>query len=314
MKIGLQAPLNLPHNAPSARIILLLLLLTAIRGGNFVAMKVSLQGLTPLLAAGLRNGIGSIALVGFAVAMRRELVKYSRLQVAGMAALGILLALNFAIVYVGLTKTTASRAAILLNAQPLFVAVLSKFFISSERIGFRRIAGMGLAFLGVLVVFADKASSFGFQTLWGDAMMFLAATIWAVLAIMRKRIAQKVEPIAVATWENWVSTLLMLPVGVGVEGLETVNLTLPVTVGLLYCAFLGSAFTFATNVYLLKNYDINAISSFNFLIPVAGATLSIFILGDIVTPQLILGTLLVAVGLYLVNSTRTTGGQSRDEG
>ena len=177
-------------------------------------MKVSLRGLTPLLAAGIRNGLGSIALVSFAIAMRRELLKYTRAQLAGMVVLGTLLALNFVIVYAGLTKTTASRAAILLNAQPLFVAVLSKFFISSNPIGLRRMTGIGVAFLGVMVVFADETSSFGFQTLGGDVMMFFAAMIWAILAVMRKRVAQKVEPVAVATWENAVSMLLMLPAGI----------------------------------------------------------------------------------------------------
>jgi drug/metabolite transporter (DMT)-like permease len=113
---------DLSHQSPSTHIILLLLLLTVIRGGNFVGMKVSLKGLTPLLAAGLRNLIGSFALVGYAAAMRRELMRYSRIQISVMILLGGLLALNFALVYAGLTHTTASRAAILLNAQPLLVA------------------------------------------------------------------------------------------------------------------------------------------------------------------------------------------------
>jgi drug/metabolite transporter (DMT)-like permease len=42
-----------------------------------------------------------------------------------------------------------------------------------------------------MAVFADKESSYAFRTLRGDAMMLVASVIWAVLAIIRKRVAQK---------------------------------------------------------------------------------------------------------------------------
>ena len=103
---------------------LFLLFLCLIRGGNFIAIKVSLSGLKPLLSSGGRNFIAASVLIFYVWCMRRQF-RYPRQQVVILLFMGVVLAANFAIVYSGMQYTTASRSSIILNAQPLFVALLT---------------------------------------------------------------------------------------------------------------------------------------------------------------------------------------------
>ncbi len=127
--------------------------------------------------------------------------------------MGIVLAANFAIVYSGMQYTTASRSSIILNVQPLFVALLTRFFLKGDKVTSRKFLGLMLSFIGIVVVFADKDSSLAFQTIIDDLMILCAAFIWSILVILRKWIAQKVDITSVAMYELGTSAFLLLPAG-----------------------------------------------------------------------------------------------------
>ena len=279
---------------------LFLLFLCLIRGGNFIAIKVSLSGLKPLLSSGGRNFIAASVLIFYVWCMRRQF-RYPRQQVVILLFMGVVLAANFAIVYSGMQYTTASRSSIILNAQPLFVALLTRFFLKGDKATSRKFLGLTLSFIGIVVVFADKDSSLAFQTITGDLMILCAAFIWSILVILRKWIAQKVDITSVAMYELGTSAFLLLPAGFVFEGPGSIHLSVPVVTAVLYSALLGSAFAFTANVYLLKKYDVNAVSSFNFITPLAGTTFGILLLGDTFSLQIGIGALLVALGIYVVN-------------
>lgn len=290
-------------------IIILLLSLAVIRGLNFSAIKISLTGLTPLLSSGWRNATASVALLGYALAMKRPLwpPADTRHKLLGM---GGLFTLNFLIVYTAMNHTTASRAAILLNSQPLAVALLARIFIPSDRVTLRKAVGLLLAFLGVVLVLGDPESSLQFSTLRGDVLMLVAALNWAVLVILRKQVAQKVDPGVVAAWEVTVGALTLVPLGLVLDAAKPMILSTPVLSALLYSGLIGGALVFGANVYLIKNYDVNAVSSFNFMIPVVGTTAGILLLHEPFGTQILAGMALVAVGIYVVNHPSRSGGKA----
>ncbi len=287
----------------------LLVSLAAIRGFNFTAIKVSLSGLTPLMSSGWRNGIAGCTLIGYALVFRRPLWPPRELR-NRLLGMGALFALNFLIVYSAMSHTTASRSSILMNSQPLAVALLSRFFIPTDRVTRQKLIGLLLAFLGVILVLGDKESSFLFATLRGDLLMLLAAFIWGIMVILRKKISQQVDPGVVAAWEVMVSALTLISMGWILDGPESIHLSTPVVLALLYSSLIGGALIFGVNVYLIKHYDVNAVSSFNFVTPVVGTVAGILILNEPFSLQILMGMVLVAAGIYVVNHMPRSGGKS----
>src|SRR4029077_10565967 len=87
---------------------------------------------------------------------------------------GLLFALEFILIYVGLDFTTVARGIVLIYFAPVVVAVLAHFLIPRERLTAIRVAGLLAAFAGVVVAFSDKLSLPNPRALFGDVLCLVA--------------------------------------------------------------------------------------------------------------------------------------------
>ena len=101
--------------------------------------------------------------------------------------------------YLGISKTNASRAVLLVNLQPFFTLFLAHYFIPGDRITKRKILGILIGFTGVAFVFLEKKGvSADFQI--GDLMILAAAFIWSCNAVYTKRIIHAYKPFHLALY------------------------------------------------------------------------------------------------------------------
>jgi len=70
--------------------------------------------------------------------------------------------------------------------------------------------------------------------------------------------------------------------------------------GIFYQGMVVAGLAFTVNFYLMRRYPPSVMISFNFVAPVAGVLLSIWILGESLTVGLAGGMALVALGLALI--------------
>jgi len=85
--------------------------------------------------------------------------------------IGVVFALEFVFLYQGLTRTIAARGTVLLYTAPFFVALGGQWLLG-DRLTRARVAGLALAFGGVAVALADRATGAGD---WRGDLMCLAA-------------------------------------------------------------------------------------------------------------------------------------------
>ena len=69
---------GLAINRLSLRIILLILVLAFLLGGNAVATKIALHEISPFMIAGLRSAIGAISILMWSLLCRKELKPHWR--------------------------------------------------------------------------------------------------------------------------------------------------------------------------------------------------------------------------------------------
>lgn len=92
----------------------------------------------------------------------------------------------------------SSLAALYVAAAPLFVAVLAHFLFHDDRINVRKLAGVGIGFCGVAVLFGPEAiASFGSASVLAQAMCLLATAFYA-LSNLTARYARDVPPMVFA--------------------------------------------------------------------------------------------------------------------
>ena len=125
------------------------LLLSALWGANPVAVKVGLAYVPPLRLACMRLALGGLAILVYAWLTRRRGVFPVRLgEWRVLWSVGLLFAVQVALMNIGLARTTAAHASLLINSYAVHTVVLAHFFIPGDRLSAAKLGGILVAYAG----------------------------------------------------------------------------------------------------------------------------------------------------------------------
>ena len=284
---------------PSGKTVALILLIVSLMGGGASAVKLGLQGFPPLMMAFFQCILGLVVVGGlgfyFGMSMRLRFEEVPRLL--ALAALYILRTITL---NVGTQLTTAARASIFFSLYPLFTVIFGHFYLPDQRLSVTKILGILIAFGGVFITVAPDLQNGG-ETLIGDLIVILAACAMALRIIFAKVFVQDIYPYRLLAWMLALSMPCFLGLSYLFEQGQPVKWTLASSVGLIYQGWIFTGFCLLGWIWLLRTYKANKLVVFSFLMPVSGVLFSHFFLGDEMTPSILIGTGLVAAGIYLVN-------------
>jgi drug/metabolite transporter (DMT)-like permease len=282
--------------------IFLLVLLSATWGGNMVSIKLSSQGVTPILAATIRSVMASCLLFLYCAYKQYPFFLKSRQMRHGLA-IGMLFGIEFLILYYGLSLTSVSRAVIFLYTQPLWTALGAHYLVTQENLSAKKSAGLIISFLGIIFVFGSKASGVSPLYWVGDIMEVAAGFLWAATTVYIKRFMSD-EPIS--HYQTLFAQLFFsIPVLFAGWALIEYGAPLdfkPVVIGaLVYQGVIVAFISYLGWFWMIQKHQIMALAAFTFLTPMFGVILSALVLGESIAPVLWMGLGMVSVGIYLVN-------------
>jgi drug/metabolite transporter (DMT)-like permease len=236
------------------------------------------------------------ATVVLLAAFTRRPVRWRRLPWRPFAAYGLVIALHFFLYIASLFFTTVAHALALVYTAPLFIAVLSRFFLG-ERLSPRRWLGVLLAVAGVAILTGFEPRS-GPEALLGDLLAVGSAVAFAVYSIIG-RAQRDAYPLfdyaaGIYAWGAvWLLPLALwrapgseytLPAALAIVGLGVGPLGAGHT---LYNAALRRIP--ATSANLIATLEV-----------VGGVALSALVLGEVPSPAALAGAGVVLGGIVLV--------------
>jgi len=277
-------------------------------GTSFLASKYTLQTWGPFTASALRFllalPIMAIALprLGFALQLPKkdELIG---LAFIGLTGFGFLYPLQLA----GLTKISSGLSAAIMLTSPLFVIAFGHLLFK-ETISARKIVALGLGLLGGLIllnIFESNISLNGGDFVVGVCLTFAASVSLALSAIATKKIAHKVDAANLTFWSIAIGLLVLVPLAAFESAKTGINLpTARSFLSLLYLAVICSALCFFIwNRAIARSTPKELATTMHVKTPTA-VLLGVAIAGELLSAQLIIGTLIVAFGVYLSQSER----------
>ena len=283
--------------------IALLIACCAFWGFQQILIKFAVKEIPPLWQASLRMW-GATALLWVWCAWRGvPLFQRDGTLRAGLLA-GLLFAGEFCFIYLGLMHTSASRLTVFLYTSPFVVAILLPRVVPGERLRRLQWIGLVIAFSAVAIAFSEgflHTSPVVGQ--WrGDLMGLAAGILWGLttLTIRASRLtsasAEKTLFYQLAV-TALVAPLLSLALGeawgLRYGGLAWGSLVLQTAVG----AFAS----YLTWMWMLRHYPATQMATFTFLTPVFALVFGIVLLGEPLTPQLMVALAGVALGIVLVS-------------
>lgn len=289
---------------PSGKIIAFMLLIVSLIGGGSFAVKLGLQGIPPLRMVFFRCILGIIAVGGlglfFGMSMRMRFEELRRLfLIAALHALH-LITLN-----IGTQHTTAARSTIFFTLYPLFVVLFGHFWLPNDRLTKTKTLGILTAFSGVFLAIMPNLQG-GNVTghLIGDLIVLLSACFLGLRITLTKVFVQDIYPYRLLVWLLALNIPCFYILSHIFEREQSVEWTLASTTGLIYQGWVITGFCFLGLTWTLRKYKASKLVVFSFLMPLSGVLFSHLFLGDELTLDLLAGTGLVAIGIYLVNRQR----------
>lgn len=286
----------MPASLPLRHLLLALLTVT-IWGCNFVAIKLALHDLPPLLLCALRFLFVSLPLAFF---LPRPAVTWPQLLTYGLT----MFALQFGFMFLGMKLgVSAGLASVMLQLQVFVTLALSAVFLR-ERISFPQIAGTVIALGGFAVV---ALHSGGELSLAGLGCVLLAACSWGYGNFMSRSLG-KVNPLALVVWGGLVVPLPMGLASLAFEGPARIGESLahtglPAVLALAFIVYVSTHVGYSLWSWLLARHAASTITPFALLVPVFGMLSSAFFLGEPLP-----GWKLEAAGLVLAGLTVTVFG------
>ncbi len=283
----------------TAGAIALSLLIYALWGGNNIAIKVAVEAIPPMAAAGFRFVLGVMVFGAFAhhrgVSLKLQPGELRRLSWLVLAFVLQILTLN-----VGQKLTSAVRGTVFLAAHPLFIAFFAGLFIPGDALRGRKLVGLLLAFAGILVTFAEGfLHSTG--NLVGDAVIITSAVLLGGRLVLLKMIVQQIPVPRTLFWQATLGVPIFFTLSLLFERAMWQPVLTQHVVAMVYQGLVIAGFCFLCNAWLLENFRASQVAAYVFTTPLWGVLLCGLILHDPITPWVVAGTALVACGIAVAS-------------
>ena len=273
-------------------------------GASFIATKVALEEVSPVTIVWLRFAIGVIIL-GLAVFLRKQFTLPGRNEWGYFALLGFLgISFHQWLQSNGLRTSEAGTTAWIVSTTPVFMALFG-WLALKENLGWRRTAGIALAFAGVLLVSSKgnfASISVGRFGAPGDVLILVSAVNWAVFSILSRRGLQR-HPASLMMFYvmalGWVFTSVLFFAGEGFG--DVANLTGRGWAGILFLGIFCSGLAYIAWYDALKALSTAQTGVFLYIEPLVAVVVAAMVLGEQVTPLSLLGGAIILFGVWLVN-------------
>ena len=273
------------------------------------AAKLTLAEVPPLLQSGLRSAGAALLLLLWARCRGLTVFTADGTGRAGVLA-GVMFAVEFGCIFVGLQFTTASRLSVFLYLAPFIVALGMPLIARGERheqherLAPLQIGGLVMAFGGVVWAFAEGFANPAVGPLqWvGDALGLAGAVLWGAttLLVRATRLASAL-PEKTLLYQLVVSGLALTAASALAGEIWPTGLSLKVA---LLLGFQIAVVTFASYLawfWLVRHYPATRVSAFTLLTPLFGLLAGVLLLGDPLTLRLLVALAAVCAGIAIVN-------------
>lgn len=274
-------------------------------GTTYLAIRVGLETLTPMLFAGLRFLIAGGLL--FFVMSRQQGARLPRgrewfdLGLVGLLLLGVG---NGAVVWAELW-VPSGMAALLVATSPFWVVGIERLRAGGERVGARGLAGMlvGFAGLGLLVWPQLFGSELNGAFLLGAVLIQLGCLSWSGGSVYAKGRPTGVKPLMAAAVQMLLAGVALTLAGTLTGEWGRIGLSARSAGALAYLVVFGSVVAYSAYTYAVQKLPLSLVTTYSYINPVIALLLGWLALGERLGWREAAAALIILLGVALVKTS-----------
>ena len=270
-------------------------------GSTYVGIRVMDRTLPPLIGAGVRYVGAGLLMYGALAVWRRRLPRVSGRELASLVLVSILMLVGGnGVITVAERHVPAGLAALLVASMPLWVLLLR--IASGDRPRSATLAGLAIGFAGVAVLVLRGRAGQG-VSVPSTLLVLGAAFAWSLGSWLSARLPLPDDAWAGTAIEMLIGGAFMAALAplVGERWSGVWNrASADSLLALIYLALAGSILALTAYVWLLRHAPISKISTYAYVNPVVAVGLGALILGETVTPLMVVGGAIIVVAVAVV--------------
>jgi drug/metabolite transporter (DMT)-like permease len=281
----------------------LFLALAAVWGSAFMAIKVGLEYIPPVLFAAIRYDVAGVLMLAYAAYAVERWRPRGRGEWSLVLVGGTLMIAGYhAFLFVGEQYTTSAVAAVIVSLSPVLTTGFARALLPSERLTPLGIAGLVLGLVGVVVLTQPDPDNLLTADVVGKVLVFGAAASFALGSVLTRRIEARLPIETMEAWSMLLGAVLMHAISAArpSESLAAVEWTPEAVAAMVYLTIPASALGFLVYFDLLDRLGPIEINLVSYVAPVFAALSGWLFLGEIIDLATVTGFLIIFTGFCLV--------------
>ncbi|MEQ1439424.1 EamA family transporter [Fontimonas sp. SYSU GA230001] len=268
-------------------------------GSTYLAIRVGVADLPPVLFAGVRFLIAAPLMLVYAWWRGARLPRSAHdWAIIGLTALMMLVGANGLVTWAE-TWVESNQTALIVATSALWMAWFGTWGASGERFSALTLAGLLLGFGGVaLLVGAGLTRQLA--PWYAYAALLLSPVLWAGGSVLSRRNPLGCAPLMVAALQMLITGVIMTALGLALGDAARWQPTFPSLSALVYLALFGSCLAYGAYFWLVHEVTPAQLGTYAYVNPAIAALLGWWLLDEHMQPAQVLGTLIVLAGVALV--------------
>jgi len=225
-----------------------------------------------------------------------------RKSLCGIFILALVSVFHIWIQITGLNYTTAANTGWIIGTAPVFIAILGMIFFR-EKINFIKALGIFIAIAGLMLLVGNgDFLSISLIENKGDFLVLASSFTWGVYSIINKKISISYPPLMTIFYLFILMMLIISPFSLTGEAIKSVvHLSADGWMAIIFLGLFCSGVSYVIWAQALRDMESAKVGAFLYLEPFVTVLGAWFMLGELITPVMMLGGIIIIVGVILVN-------------
>jgi drug/metabolite transporter (DMT)-like permease len=292
---------------PAWKTLLAFAIIYFVWGSTFLAIRIGVHEVPPLLFAAMRFAVAGVVLFGWMVA-KGERLPNGRQWGSVLVIASLIFVLDYGLLFWAEQRIASGIAAVMLAMIPAFMALAEIIFLRTQkltvRLAFALLVGIG----GVAVLMSHSFDLGGAAIETTGAIALIVASLsWAVASVLT-RVLPLPESKVMSSGAQMLTGGLLLVVAATAfgefRGFHPGSVSRGAWLALLYLIVAGSIIGYTAYVWLIHHESPTKVATYAYVNPVVAVVLGYFLGGEALGLRTILGTVFILISVVVITTAK----------
>ena len=274
-------------------------------GSTFLAIRVGVREVPPLILAAIRFSIAGLALYAW-ISARGEAQPTAR-EWRSASLLGLIIfVFDYGLLFWSEQRVPSGVAAVMLATIPVFMALSEIIILRTQRLTIRLVVALLIGIFGVAILMAHSLNLGGAPVDKLGALALIFASIsWSIASILSRKIPLPQSKLMSSAAQMLTGGILLTILAAALGDFHNFHpaaVSRAVWFSLLYLIVAGSIIGFTAYVWLLHHESPTKVGTYAYVNPIVAVLVGYFLGGEELTTRTILGSLCILVSVVVITT------------